>query len=135
MKKAGTDRKKRIYYLITILAGAAIVVFALLQRGLTGRVSVLQACCDAFLVAGAALFGLWLLALVWYKGGMDLPLYTAALMFSFSHRESRDREQRDFNDYREQKKLTRREPHHLLHVSIAFLIIAVALYLLLKLAK
>lgn len=135
MKKERIDRKKRNYYLITVFLGIGLVIFALLHRGLGGNISTLQGFCDAFLVAGAALFGLWLLALVWYKGGMDLPLYTAALMFSFAHRESKDRERKDFNDYREGKKLERREPNHLLHISIVFLVVAVLLYGILKLAQ
>ena len=134
MSEHRIDRKRRNYYMITILVGIILVAAALFIRlqAAAGSVGILQALSDAFLAAGGFLFGLWLLAIVWHKGGMDLPIYAAALTFSFAHRESKDRERLDFNEWRERKKQERREPVHLLHVSLAFLAAAILMYVMYK---
>ena len=128
------DRKRKIYYIITSIFGVIISVTVLWRRTLpqVGSISYSQAFCDAFFSSGIILIGIWLIALTWYHGGLDLFLYAGALMFSLSHRENKDRERLDYVTWREEKKLVRREPIHLFHVACVFLGIAIVLYIILK---
>lgn len=130
------DRELRLYHTLTAILGIIIMAAALETNGLTGSSPIqqwIQAFCDAFLVAGLALFSLWLIAWSWYHGVLDIFLYSASLMLSTFQKEQdeRSKEKRDFVTYREHKKLERRAPTHLLVVGGIFLAISILLYLLL----
>lgn len=130
------DRELRLYYALTVLLGVGIFFFILQRNGFFSECSAacIQTLCDAAFVSGLLLFSIWLIALSWYHGSLDIFLYSFALMVAPFQKEQNDhdKEKRDFVTYREQKKLERRAPTHLLVVGGAFLILSVIFYILLQ---
>lgn len=134
-KQERKDREGRLYYTLTAVLGILIVFAVLKVNAFPGNTTkeAVQIFCDGFFVSGSMLLSLWLIAWGWYHGVLDIFLYTAALFLSPFQKEldEHSREKRDFVTYRQQKKLERREPTHLLAVSSIFLGISIVLYLIL----
>ncbi len=131
------DRDGRLYYTLTVVLALLIFFFVLRQNDLSSSTleSAVHIFCDGFFVSGSVIFALWLIAWGWYHGVLDIFLYTAALFLSPFQKEQdgKSRENRDFVTYREQKKLERREPTHLLVVGSIFLGISILMYVILHL--
>lgn len=135
-QKERKDRELRLYYTLTILLGVGIFLYILQRNGFFSGSSAayIQTLCDAAFISGLLLFSIWLIALSWYHGTLDIFLYSFALMVAPFQKEQdvHDKEKRNFVTYREQKKLERRAPTHLLVVGSAFLVISVIFYILLQ---
>ena len=119
---------KTVYkYLITVAAGFVITFIALLARDifhLTATVDFMKAFCDAFFAAGVLLACVGGLVFVSNGGVFDMLAYGVRTFFTAFRRNVTDRKYKDFYEYREAKKSSKRSFSFLLIVGIVFIAIS-----------
>lgn len=119
---------KTVYkYLITVAVGLVIAFLALLARNifnLTATVDFMKAFCDAFFVSGVVLVCVGGLVFVSNGGVFDMLAYGIRTFFESFKKNVTDRKYKDFYEYREAKKSSKRSFSFLLVVGIVFIAIS-----------
>ncbi len=113
-------------YLIAILIGAGISLAVMGARGIFAEeraVQVMAILSDAFFVSGIILTCVGLIIFAGNGGVFDMLAFSMVLFFSL-FRKNLERKYKDFYEYREAKKGTKRSLAFLLIVGLCFIALA-----------
>ncbi len=125
-------RSTVLQYVISALVGVCISVGVMSARGIFSEdrpVQIMAMLSDGFFVAGIVLSCVGLIIFVGNGGVFDMLAYSMILFFSL-FRKNLERKYKDFYEYREAKKGTKRSLAFLLIVGLCYIALA-ALFLIL----
>lgn len=108
-------------YLITSLAGAAIVIIIVFTHGILQAdttSAAMQILVDAFFVPGVLFVGFGLIVVASNGGAFDMLSYGVSLIFVLLKKNIKERKYKDFYEYSQAKKEKRKDK-----ASIAFILV------------